>query len=52
MYLIGDIGNSEIKVCLINNQKKIIKKINFSNNKISSSKISKSLKYLIDIYQK
>jgi type III pantothenate kinase len=44
MYLIGDIGNSEIKVCLINNQKKIIKKINFSNNKISSSKISKSLK--------
>jgi type III pantothenate kinase len=44
MYLIGDIGNSEIKVCLINNQKKIIKKISFSNNKISSSKISKSLK--------
>jgi type III pantothenate kinase len=44
MYLIGDIGNSEIKVCLINNQKKIIKKINFSNNKISSLKISKSLK--------
>jgi type III pantothenate kinase len=42
MYLIGDIGNSEIKVCLINNQKKIIKKINFSNNKISSSKISKN----------
>ena len=44
MYLIGDIGNSEIKVCLINNQKKIIKKINFSNSKISSSKISKSFK--------
>src|SRR5210317_1693898 len=44
MYLIGDIGNSEIKVCLINNQKKIIKKINFSNNKISYLKISKSLK--------
>jgi type III pantothenate kinase len=42
MYLIGDIGNSEIKVCLINNQKKIIKKINFSNNKISSLKISKN----------
>src|SRR5210317_854093 len=42
MYLIGDIGNSEIKVCLINNQKKIIKKLNFSNNKISSSKISKN----------
>src|SRR6056300_1193062 len=44
IYLIKKIKNSEIKICLINNQKKIIKKINFSNNKISSSKISKSLK--------
>ena len=44
MYLIGDIGNSEIKVCLINKQKKTIKKINFANNKISYSKISKSFK--------
>jgi len=44
MYLIGDIGNSEIKICLLNNNKKIIQKINFPNNKISLKKISHNLK--------
>ena len=32
MYLIGDIGNSEIKICLVNKKNKIIKRINFSSN--------------------
>jgi type III pantothenate kinase len=31
MYLIGDIGNSEIKICLVNKKNKIIKRIIFSN---------------------
>ena len=44
MYLIGDIGNSEIKICLLNNNKKIIQKISFPNNKISLKKISHNFK--------
>ena len=44
MYLIGDIGNSEIKIFLLNNNKKIIQKINFPNNKISLKKISHNFK--------
>ena len=46
MYLIGDIGNSEIKVCLISSNKKILKRITFSNNKISLIKIKKNLRPL------
>ena len=44
MYLIGDIGNSEIKIFLLNNNKKIIQKINIPNNKISLKKISHNFK--------
>ena len=44
MYLIGDIGNSEIKICLLNNNKKIIQKINFPNNRVSLKKISHNFK--------
>ena len=44
MYLIGDIGNSEIKIFLLNNNKKIIQKISFPNNKISLKKISYNFK--------
>ncbi len=42
MYLIGDIGNTEIKVCLVNYNKKIIKRINFSNNHLSLSILKKN----------
>ena len=28
MYLIGDIGNTETKICLFNNKKKLIEKEN------------------------
>ena len=45
MYLIGDIGNTEIKISLVNSKKKIIKKINFSSNNISSTKIKKQFKF-------
>jgi type III pantothenate kinase len=44
MYLIGDIGNSEIKIFLLNNNKKIIQKISFPNNKISLKKIPYNFK--------
>ena len=44
MYLIGDIGNSEIKICLVTSKKKIIKRINFSSNDISLIKVKKKFK--------
>ena len=46
MYLIGDIGNTEIKVCLVDNNNKIFKKIIFSNRNISLSKLKFNLKKL------
>ncbi len=53
MYLIGDIGNTEIKVCLVNLNNRIIKRINFQNNDLSLSQIDKNFsifkKYLPDI---
>ena len=50
MYLIGDIGNSEIKICLVNSKKKIIKKVNFSSKNISLKKIKKNFKSLNQDY--
>jgi type III pantothenate kinase len=52
MYVIGDIGNSEIKICLVNNKKKIIKRINFSSNNISLSKIKDNLRTLYNYFPK
>ncbi len=52
MYLIGDIGNSEIKICLINSKKKIIKRINFSSKDLSLIKIGKKFKILYNYYPK
>ena len=34
MYILGDIGNSETKVSLVNSNNKIIKNIIFSSKKI------------------
>ena len=50
MYLIGDIGNSEIKICLVNSKKKIIKRINFTSKSISLKKIKKNFKTLNQDY--
>ena len=35
MYIIGDIGNTEIKICLISDKNKIKKKINLKTKYIS-----------------
>ena len=43
MKIIGDIGNSEVKVCLGENNSKIKKKITIKTNKITQSKIKRSL---------
>ena len=34
--LVGDIGNTDIKLCLLNKNFKIIKKISFDKNKVKS----------------
>ena len=46
MYLIGDIGNTEIKVCLVDTNNKVFKKIIFSNHNISLLKLKFNLKKL------
>ena len=35
MYLLGDIGNTEIKICLVNSNYKILKKMILKTNSIS-----------------
>ena len=42
MYLIGDIGNTEIKICLVNYNSKIIRKITFPNDNLTNSIIKKN----------
>ena len=46
MYLIGDIGNTEIKLCLFDKNNKLIKKIAFKSNIVSKKIISKKLFFL------
>ncbi len=43
MYLIGDIGNTEIKLCLVNSYFKIVKKFYFRTDKISNHILKKFL---------
>ena len=33
MIIVGDIGNTETKICLVNSQNKIIKRINLNTKK-------------------
>ena len=46
MYLIGDIGNTEIKICLFNSKLKIIKRIKLSTISLSKNYIYKKLKFI------
>ena len=47
MYILGDIGNSEIKVYLVNSKNKIIRNTNFSTKKINNKILNQKFKYLI-----
>ncbi len=49
MKIIGDIGNTEVKICLVDNNYKIKKRVNFKTNEISKSKIKKKLKEFINV---
>ena len=44
MYLLGDIGNSETKLCLVSKKNKIIKKIIFSTKEINQKKLKNNFK--------
>ena len=43
MYIIGDIGNTETKICVYSARKKIIKKIILKSNLINNSYLKKNL---------
>ena len=47
MYILGDIGNSETKVYLVNLKNKIIRNINFSSKQINNKILNQKFKYLI-----
>ena len=46
MYLIGDIGNTEIKICLFNNKKKLLKKKIFDTNNLKKIDFGVKFKFL------
>ena len=52
MYLLGDIGNSETKLCLVSEKNKILKKIIFSTNEKNKKKLEKNFKNLKIDYKK
>jgi type III pantothenate kinase len=43
MIIVGDIGNTETKICLINSKNKIIKKVSLNSKKINSSLLNKTI---------
>jgi len=47
MYIIGDIGNTEVKICLFSKNKKIFKKIILKTNLINSKYLKKNLSTFI-----
>jgi type III pantothenate kinase len=43
MIIVGDIGNTETKICLVNSKNKIIKRLSLNTKKINPSLLKKSL---------
>ena len=46
MYLIGDIGNTEVKIIILNKNFKKLKKLKFKTNLISENYLKKKLNFL------
>tara|TARA_Y100000590_G_scaffold338366_1_gene385581 strand:- start:653 stop:1285 length:633 start_codon:yes stop_codon:yes gene_type:complete len=46
MYVIGDIGNTETKICIFSTQKKIVKKIILKTTLINNSYLRKNLYFI------
>jgi type III pantothenate kinase len=41
MYILGDIGNSDTKLCLVSTRNKIVKKINFPSKNLNDQKLTR-----------
>jgi type III pantothenate kinase len=52
MYILGDIGNTETKIFLVNQKHKVIKKITFSTKNINHAKLNKLFNELKIDYKK
>jgi len=52
MYILGDIGNTDTKLCLVSAKNKIIKKITFPSKNLNSEKLTKYFIYLNPNYKK
>ncbi len=51
MYLIGDIGNTETKICLFNNKKKLLKKKILITSDLTKNNIDNDFKF-VNLYNK
>ncbi len=51
MYILGDIGNSETKIFLVNSKDEILKNINFSTKKINNKILRSKLKLLVSDFK-
>ncbi len=52
MYILGDIGNSETKVYLVNTKNKIIKDITFPSKNINDKILNNKFRSLVKDYTK
>ena len=52
MYILGDIGNSETKIFLVNSKNKILKNVNFSTKKINNKILKSKFNLLINDFKK
>ena len=46
MYLIGDIGNTDIKICLFNANLKLIKQVRFKTVLLNKNYLEKNLRFI------
>ena len=46
MIIVGDIGNTETKICLVNSKNKIVKRVTLMTKKINTAFLKKSLSHL------
>ena len=52
MYILGDIGNSESKVFLVNSKNKVIKNMNFPSKRINNQLLKSKFRYLVKDFSK
>ena len=52
MYLIGDIGNTETKICLFNSKKKVLIKKILNTNNIKKLNLKNDLKFMNFYYKR